>query len=55
MLGESYKTMVESGKMNNMKKTLDRGKTVFTFEQGPRLCMSGWTVTRPWLHTTCTM
>jgi len=36
MLGESYKTMVESGRMNNMKKPLDRGKTVFTFAAGTK-------------------
>ncbi len=34
MLGEAYMEMVESGKMNNTKKTLDRGKTVYTFAAG---------------------
>lgn len=34
MLGEAYMEMIESGKMNNLKKTLDRGKTVFTFAAG---------------------
>jgi acyl-CoA hydrolase len=36
MLGTSYKTMIESGRMNNMKKALDRGKTVFTFAAGTK-------------------
>lgn len=36
MLGESYRTMMDSGKMNNMKKGLDRGKTVFTFAAGTK-------------------
>jgi acyl-CoA hydrolase len=34
MLGEAYMDMIESGKMNNSKKTLDRGKTVYTFAAG---------------------
>jgi len=36
MLGESYMTMMASGKMNNQKKMLDRGKTVYTFGAGTK-------------------
>lgn len=34
MLGEAYMQMIESGKMNNTKKMIDRGKTVYTFAAG---------------------
>lgn len=34
MLGEAYMDMVDSGKMNNVKKEFDRGKTVYTFAAG---------------------
>lgn len=36
MLGESYMNMMESGKMNNSKKFLDKGKTVYTFAAGSK-------------------
>jgi len=36
MLGESYMAMIESGRMNNRKKTLDKGKTAFTFAAGTK-------------------
>jgi acyl-CoA hydrolase len=36
MLGESYMRMIESGKMNNSKKNLDCGKTVYTFAAGTK-------------------
>lgn len=36
MLGEAYMDMIESGKMNNTRKTLDRGKTVYTFAAGSK-------------------
>ncbi|HNX92558.1 MAG TPA: acetyl-CoA hydrolase/transferase C-terminal domain-containing protein, partial [Syntrophomonas sp.] len=36
MLGQSYKTMMESGRMNNMKKDYDKGKTVYTFASGSK-------------------
>lgn len=36
MLGNSYMTLMESGKMNNLKKELDRGKTAFTFAAGTK-------------------
>ena len=36
MLGQSYRTMMESGRMNNMKKDYDKGKTCFTFAAGSK-------------------
>lgn len=36
MLGEAYMDMIESGKMNNSKKFLDREKTVYTFAAGSK-------------------
>lgn len=36
MLGDAYMTMMKSGKMNNKKKNLDRGKTVYTFAAGSK-------------------
>ncbi len=36
MLGNSYMALMESGKMNNMKKRLDRGKTAYTFAAGTK-------------------
>lgn len=36
MLGQSYRTMMESGRMNNMKKSSNLGKTCFTFSTGSK-------------------
>ncbi len=36
MLGEAYMGMMESGKMNNKKKVLDKDKTVYTFAAGTK-------------------
>lgn len=36
MLGEAYMDMMDSGKMNNSKKVVDRGKTVYTFAAGSK-------------------
>lgn len=36
MLGEAYMDMMESGRMNNARKTLDRGKTSYTFAAGSK-------------------
>jgi acyl-CoA hydrolase len=36
MLGEAYMDLMESGKINNMRKWYDRGKTIYTFASGSK-------------------